>query len=164
MQNKKIVKPVNVRVKFPVSEGLEIALKRPRCTDDDVNCYTNELPARHSWRAPGSWTYYCTQCIHSDYNCICFPQLGAAGVAVFASVEGKVDLIKAPAVYFRLKYEASGPRACSKFLYSPERSNNYIYPKAKRRLYHQIPTFPTRILDSMVIYLHPLCDREPPRR
>jgi len=47
-KQKKIVKPENVGVQFPVSAGLEIALKRSRCTDDDVNCYTNELPARHS--------------------------------------------------------------------------------------------------------------------
>lgn len=128
MQNKKIVKPENVGVQFPVSEGLEIALKRARCTDDDVNCYTNELPARHSWRAQGSWTYYyCTWRRYSDYNCICFPQPGAAGVAAVPSVEGKVDLIKALAVYFRLKYEASGSGACSKCLYSPVgRSNNII--------------------------------------
>jgi len=45
---KKIVKTENAGVEFPVSAGLDITLKRARCTYDDVNCYTNELPVWHS--------------------------------------------------------------------------------------------------------------------
>lgn len=46
----------------------------------------------------------CNVCVrvwmHCDYNCVCFAHYCYDGES-----GGKVDLIKAPAVYFRLKYE-----------------------------------------------------------